>query len=304
MSGRDAAIADLRRRRPRDRFLRISLAALAALLAASWTLGGFAVRDAFSPRRIENLRRFLAEVRPYPLQGREFDVGEAIDYYRALWDDKIGAAAADTLAISVLAIVLAAALSLPLALLAARNVCRPDPFGVAARRPPLAARAAWSAVTTAARAALTLLRCLPEYVLAFLLLAMLGPTPWSVVLALALHNAGILGRLTGEVIENVDPAAPRALRAQGASRAQLALLALPPLLLTRFLLFFFYRWETCVREATVLGMLGVLSLGYWIADYRSRGQTDGFAFAVAVGAAIVVAGDLVSAGVRRAVRRS
>ena len=95
MSGRDAAIADLRRRRPRDRFLRISLAALAALLAASWTLGGFAVRDAFSPRRIENLRRFLAEVRPYPLQGREFDVGEAIDYYRALWDDKIGAAAAE-----------------------------------------------------------------------------------------------------------------------------------------------------------------------------------------------------------------
>ena len=124
------------------------------------------------------------------------------------------------------------------------------------------------------------------------------------VLALALHNAGILGKLGAEVVENTDSAAPGALRALGGSRRQIGLLGLLPLGLPRFLLYFFYRWETCVREATVLGMLGMASLGAWIVDARARNRYDEMLFYVLAGAGLVLVGDVVSALVRRVVRRA
>ena len=75
-------------------------------------------------------------------------------------------------------------------------------------------------------------------------------------------------------------------------------------MLPRFLLFFFYRFETCVREATVLGMLGIYSLGYWVDEARSRGRYDEMLFLVALGALLVLAADFVSWWARRAVRLS
>jgi len=50
------------------------------------------------------------------------------------------------------------------------------------------------------------------------------------------------------------------------SRRVTRVAAIMPDVLPRFLLYFFYRWETCVREATVPGMLGVLSLGTLVRD--------------------------------------
>ena len=129
-----------------------------------------------------------------------------------------------------------------------------------------------------------------------------GVSAWTAILALAIHNTGILGRLSSETVENADPRSAAAFRAFGAGRLQIAAFALLPDLLNRLLLYFFYRWETCVREATVLGMLGVVSLGYWIADARTRMQHDTFVFLVLLGALIVLVGDLVSAIARRLVR--
>ena len=77
-----------------------------------------------------------------------------------------------------------------------------------------------------------------------------------------------------------------------------------PLSLNRFLLYLFYRWETCVRQATVLGMLSLVSLGFWIQDARTRNHYDEMVVAMACGALLVVVGDLVSAVAREVVRRS
>ena len=60
-------------------------------------------------------------------------------------------------------------------------------------------------------------RAVPEYLWAFLLVESLGYTALPAVLALALHNAGILGRLGAETVENMPPAPARALAAAGAS---------------------------------------------------------------------------------------
>ena len=77
-----------------------------------------------------------------------------------------------------------------------------------------------------------------------------------------------------------------------------------PLAANRFLLYFFYRFETCVREATVLGMLGVVSLGYWIQDARAKQFYDEMVVFVGLGALLVLTADIASAIVRRALRRA
>jgi phosphonate transport system permease protein len=151
---------------------------------------------------------------------------------------------------------------------------------------------------------LILARSIPEYLWAFLLLTLLGPGAWRAGLALALHNAGILGRLYAEVTENVDPRTPRALRALGASRLGIALTAIWPASLGRFLLFFFYRWETCVREATILGLLGFSGLGFYILQAQAALRWDELALWTLLGSALIIAGDLVSAPTRALVRNA
>ena len=120
----------------------------------------------------------------------------------------------------------------------------------------------------------------------------------------SIHNSGILGKLDAETVENLDPRPLTAWRGLGGSRAQIAWFAALPLATNRFLLYFFYRFETCVREATVLGMLGVVSLGYWIQDSRAKQFYDEMVVFVALGAALVLLADVASALVRRALRRA
>jgi phosphonate transport system permease protein len=281
-----------------------SVALLAALAVGAWLAGDFRFDDLLSPRRLANCRRFLAEVVPYPLQGRPFDLGLFTDWLRAIATERGAPAAGATLAISVAAIVLAGLAGGTASLFAARTVASPRPFLPAGRPPGRGARWAWGAVVAASRGLFILARAIPEYVWAFLFLVLCGPGAWPAVLALAVHNAGIVGKLTADTVENLDPGPPAALAGLGAGRAQVALAGLLPEALNRFLLFFFYRWETCVREATVLGFLGIVSLGYWIQDARARNHYDEMFFFVLVGAALVLAGDLVSALARELVRRS
>jgi len=300
-----AELERLRRARPQSLFLRASAGLLALLALASWISQTVGVSGILSARRWSNLRRFLAQdARPYPLRERDFDLGAFLDWAGGILAGRGWAAAGATIAISVLAIVLAGLLSWGLAPFAARTVAVPEPFLPDPLHGGLARALAWRAVRGAARALMILLRAIPEYVLAFLLLGVLGPrTAWPAVLALALHNAGILGRLGADTIENVEPGPLRALRTLGARRGAVLVAGVFPLALGRYLLYFFYRFETCVREATVLGLLGIVSLGYWIQDARSKGYYDEMLLLVALGAALVVAADVVSALARRALRR-
>jgi phosphonate transport system permease protein len=296
-----ARIAELERERPRSRLARWSLVAFVLLVVWAWLGGDIAIGEAFGPQRLRNLQRFLSEdIRPYELRGQPFDL---YAHLRWAWDlglDRGFVGVLATLSISVLAITLAGLAASALMLFAARNVAVRSPFenGSGPRG------GAWGLVAWLMRACLILLRAIPEYIWAFLLLAMLGPSAWPAVLALAIHNTGILGKLGAETVENLEPRTLRALREAGASRSQIAVAALLPLSLSRFLLYFFYRFETCVREATVLGMLGVASLGYWIQDSRTRQFYDQMLFFVALGGAIVLGADLVSMLARWIVRRA
>jgi phosphonate transport system permease protein len=300
----DAAIDGLYRTRPRSLYLRLTAAAVAAIVAVSWWSGQLGLDALISERRLRNLRRFLAELRPHPLQGRDFDLSVAWHWARDLLVDRGLAAAGATLAISIAAIVLAGILAALLCLPAARNFATPEPFVGALHRPSLARTAWWKALESGSRSILVFARAVPEYIWAFLLLILFGPTAWPAVLALGIHNAGILGKLASEVVEDLDRAPLAALRAAGATRGQIAVSAIVPLVFNRTLLFFFYRWENCVRDATILGLLGIVSLGYWIQDARARNHYDEMLFLVLVGAVLVIISDIVSAVARESVRRA
>jgi phosphonate transport system permease protein len=293
----------LHRTRPRSRFLRLSMAMLAVLMLAAWSSDELSFDDAFSARRSANAARFLGEIVPYPLQGQPFDAAVAVDWADARLEDASGAVEM-TLAVSVAAATLAALAGLLLSVPAARNIASPDALVDATTRPSLALRAGWVSLVAAIRALMIFVRSVPEYIWAFLLVQLFGFAAWPAVFALAIHNAGILGKLTAETLEDADQEPARALRALGATRAQAVAAALAPQILPRFLLYFFYRWETCLREATVLGMLGVLSLGSLVRDARASNFYDEMVLYVAIAAMLVLAGDLLSAAARAIVRRA
>ncbi|MEM7050074.1 MAG: ABC transporter permease subunit [Acidobacteriota bacterium] len=301
MSSVEHEIRRLHRQRPRSLLLRISGLALAALTALAWIVGDFSLGAFLAPRRRANLERFLGELVPHPLQGRDFDLGLAASWVGEMMATHGWAALRATAAISVAAILLATFGGLLTAFPAARNLATAEPFLPSSGRPR---RAPWKLLVGLSRGLQILSRALPEYVLAFLFLALFGPSAWPAVLALALHNAGILGKLTAEVVEDLDPRVPAALRGLGAGRTQIAQAAVVPLVLNRILLFVFYRWETCVREATVLGLLGIVSLGYWIQDARARNHYDEMFFYVLLGAILVVVGDIVSTWARGRIREA
>lgn len=105
---------------------------------------------------------------------------------------------------------------------------------------------------------LVVARSTPEYMLAFILLQLWGPSMLPAVVALALHNSGIIGHLVGRMSDEVP------LR-QGAPRGfnryawELVPRVYPP-----FLAFLFYRWEIIMRETAILGILGITTLGFYV----------------------------------------
>ncbi|MEE9391277.1 MAG: ABC transporter permease subunit [Planctomycetota bacterium] len=301
---RQETISALYAKRPRDRFVRASLWLFFLLIVGSWIAGRFSLTEILSARRLGNLERFLNDITPFDLRNTDWGITDLFGWAAERMSESGWEAAGATIAIAVVAIFIASAASLPLSFAAARRLMNAEPFLPNGAAPSRARRFMWRAFVLLARILLILLRAMPEYLLAFLALALFGASAWPAVIALAIHNAGILGRLKGEVIENTNARSLSALRGVGASRRQISLFGVMPLVLPRFLLYDFYRWESCVREATVLGMLGFASLGAVVVDARTREKYDEFVFFILLGCAIVVVGDLISALARSIVRRA
>ncbi|MCK2117954.1 ABC transporter permease subunit, partial [Pseudomonas juntendi] len=82
---------------------------------------------------------------------------------------------------------------------------------------PAAGRFGWP-LQGAARLLLNALRAIPELVWAALTVLAAGLGPNAGTLALALHTAGVLGRLFAEALENAPPEPAAAIRLQGGSQ--------------------------------------------------------------------------------------
>ena len=121
-------------------------------------------------------------------------------------------------------------------------------------------------------------------------------------LALAIHNFGILGRLMAEVNENLLEAPLRGLRSLGATGSGIIFYGILPTNLARFLAYILYRWEVCLRETVIVGLVGAGGLGRLMTEQLSSFDYSGLAATLTVFVLLTVAVDFVSGWMRAAVQ--
>lgn len=177
---------------------------------------------------------------------------------RALRDALDGAA--ETFAISLVGSALSVGVAFPLALAATRTILYRGIL-YEGQRLGRGDRGLRLAVYAAAKTVLAVLRTVPEIVWALIFVFVVGLGPFPGVLALGLHTGGVLGKLFGEVLEDVDPRPLEALQATGASRLGIVLYGILPQALPQFASYALYRWEVNIRAAAVMGFVGAGGLG-------------------------------------------
>ena len=121
-------------------------------------------------------------------------------------------------------------------------------------------------------------------------------------LALAIHNFGILGKLSAEVVEGLDTRPARALRTSGAGWFQVIAYAILPAALPRFITYIFYRWEVIIRTTIVVGLVAAGGLGMEFRIALSHFHYTTVTLLLIWYLLLVLGVDLVSAAMRRLAR--
>lgn len=143
---------------------------------------------------------------------------------------------------------------------------------------------------------LVVMRSTPEYILAYVFLLLWGPSMLPAIVALSLHNGGIIGHLIGRYTETL---APKLARARKTDRYFYEVL---PQVYPQFLAFLFYRWEVILRETAILGMLGVQTLGFFVDSAFADIRFDRAVLLIAVTALLNIAVDAASRFIRARLR--
>jgi phosphonate transport system permease protein len=167
---------------------------------------------------------------------------------RRWWDNTfpqtVVGATIETVQMALAGTFLALLVAFPVGFLAARNTT-PHPL-----------------VYSAVRGALNFLRTIPDLAMGLLFVAAVGLGAFAGTLALFIHTATVLGKLLSESVENIDEGVVDAIRATGAGYTQVLAFAVVPQILPDLISFTLYRFETNIRSASVLGLIGAGGIGY------------------------------------------
>lgn len=271
-------------------FARVSFYGFLLLAVISWgyillgTNSGFA--DLLSERAWGNAGEFVRE-----LVG--WNSGARPAYLQIDRWVETGKLAYHTLLMSVLAIGIAGVGVVVTFVPAARNVSD----GSLGGRPSFAAGVLYHVL----RVVFALTRAIPELVWALVIVFFLSPGILPGAVALGIHNLGIVGKLSAEVVENMDPGPARALRSSGAGNIQMLFYGILPQAMPQFITYVLYRWEVVIRTTVVVGFVSAGGLGR---DFRlslSFFQFTELALIILWYLILVVAVDLLSAWLRRVV---
>lgn len=104
-------------------------------------------------------------------------------------------------------------------------------------------------------------RAINEMVFAMLFIVAVGLGPFAGVLALAVHTTGTLAKLFSEAVEAIDPRPVEGIRATGAHKLVEIAYGVLPQVMPLWLSFTLYRFESNVRSASVVGMVGAGGIG-------------------------------------------
>lgn len=152
-----------------------------------------------------------------------------------------------TLQIALWGTALAIVGSVPLALLAAGNI---TPW--------------W--VHQPVRRLLDACRSINEMVFALLFVVAVGLGPFAGVLALWVHTTGILAKLFSEAVETIDAQPVEGIRATGAHPLAEIVFGVIPQVMPLWISYALYRFESNVRSASVVGMVGAGGIGMVLWD--------------------------------------
>ncbi len=191
----------------------------------------------------------------------------------------VAASLLETLQMALIGTTLAAFLSLPLAVMAARNT---------AARP----------VQAVARLILNLLRTIPSIIWGLFFVAIVGLGPFPGILALTFYASGYLGKFYYEGIESIDPRPLQSLTTVGASPFQKFRWGVFPQVLPLMAGYTLYMFEYNVRAASILGIVGAGGIGFYLYTYISNFQYDRAATALLLLLVVVTLIDAASSALR------
>ncbi len=185
-----------------------------------------------------------------------------------------------TIQIAIWGTVLAVVFAIPFGLLSAENIA------------PV-----W--VHQPVRRLMDALRAINEMVFAMLFVVAVGLGPFAGVLALFLHTTGILAKLFSEAVEAIDPRPVEGIRATGANALEEIVYGVIPQVMPLWVSYSLYRFESNVRSATVVGMVGAGGIGVVLWEI-----IRGFYFAETCAVMIIIIAtvsilDLASASIRK-----
>ena len=186
-----------------------------------------------------------------------------------------------TLEIAAWGTALAVLFGVPFSILSAANVCP-----------------AW--VVQPVRRLMDACRAINEIVFALMFVVAVGLGPFAGVMALAVHNLGVFAKLFSEAVESIDPRPVEGIRATGAGRMQEVIFGVIPQVAPLWSSLTLYRLETNVRSATTLGIVGAGGIGQTLYESIRSFHYGETAAQVIVVVATVMAIDLLSARLRKA----
>jgi phosphonate transport system permease protein len=186
-----------------------------------------------------------------------------------------------TIQIAIWGTALAVVFGIPFAILSSANICP-----------------AW--IVQPVRRLMDSCRAINEIVFALLFVVAVGLGPFAGVMALFVHNLGVFAKLFSEAVEAVDPRPVEGIRVTGAVRVQEVIFGVIPQVLPLWSSFTLYRLETNVRSATTLGIVGAGGIGQTLYESIRSFQYADTAAQIIIVVVTVMALDLVSARIRKA----
>lgn len=186
----------------------------------------------------------------------------------------------ESLEIAVIASALGILLSLPIGLLAARNLMPP-----------------W--ITWPARGFIALCRSFHQVIIAILFVKAVGFGALAGILALTVASIGFVGKLFAEAIEEISLKQVEAVRATGAPFMNVIIYSVMPQVLTRFVGFATYQLDSNLRNSTMVGIVGAGGIGGTMFSAFQRFDYD-FLFTIL---ASIVAVIMVSEALQNWIRR-
>jgi phosphonate transport system permease protein len=254
------------------------LAVALAMAVYVWGFAGAQVRLSALADGLPNILDFLRRLMPPTWKTVETPLaGTGV----TITAPEIAFAIVETIQMAIVGTTIGVLISLPFGLLAARNT---SPYR-------------W--MYQATRMLLNLLRAVPEIVLGLIFVAAVGLGPFAGVLALSLGALGFMGKQYAEAIEAIDPQQVLAVSATGASRSQTFVYAVVPQALPLVASYSLLLFETNVRQATMLGIVGAGGVGFVLNKYMALFQYQNLMGALILIVLVVTGIDRLSDAIRR-----